>query len=496
MGESTIRGIQWLLLPLCFGVTACQNLTPSNKVLEEALPPAENPLWKHLASTARDRSWVALLNKGDEALEWRWRTIDSATQSLDLQTFLLKDDRVGRAVVKRMGVAADRGVRIRVLLDDTFTGKTWALLERLASHPNVSLRLYNPFPRRVSNVALRELLNLGEFARLDHRMHNKAMVADNRVAIVGGRNLADEYFGKHAERNFRDMEVCLGGEAVQEVSRLFDSFWNSRWSVPYSGSSGGVLKSDPSIRRPQPRSLAESWTRLIGNAFDMKTVQLLADDPARRDPARRDEQPTQLAEELRHAVALAREEILLVSAYLIPTPKLTEALADALRRGVKVRILTNSLRSNNHLAAHSAYRKHIEELIDLGVDLYEVRAEAKDRGRYMEPPIDAKRLGLHAKVTVIDDSHTIIGSANLDPRSLKLNTEMALLVESRSLNQGVRRSLEVDFHPRNAWRLSRGADGRLNWTGDDRVLTTQPADSSWQRLEDWFLGTLPVEGEL
>jgi putative cardiolipin synthase len=171
-------------------------------------------------------------------------------------------------------------------------------------------------------------------------------------------------------------------------------------------------------------------------------------------------------------------------------------LRRAQARGVRVRILTNSLRSNNHTAAHSAYRGFVRSLIGHGVDLHEVRALAKDRSLYMVPPVDAKHLGLHAKAILLDDDLSFVGSANLDPRSLRLNTEMGLLVRSRELNRQLREAFGVDFDRRNAWRLEGLPDGSVRWVGDDQVLTVQPAESTWQRLEDWFFSGLPIRNEM
>ena len=206
--------------------------------------------------------------------------------------------------------------------------------------------------------------------------------------------------------------------------------------------------------------------------------------------------PNQLAHALVTWIDRANEELILVSAYLIPTPELEGAIERAENRGVRVRILTNSLRSNNHTAAHSAYRHHVQRLIGHGADLHEVRAMAKDRAIYMLGPVDNKNLGLHAKLLLIDQEYTFIGSANLDPRSLRLNTEIGLFIQSTELNQRLREKLEIDFYKRNAWHLQVADDGGIICVGDDIILDSQPADSAFQRLEDWFLSILPIEREM
>jgi cardiolipin synthase C len=204
----------------------------------------------------------------------------------------------------------------------------------------------------------------------------------------------------------------------------------------------------------------------------------------------------QLAQQLLALLDRAQSEIWLVSAYLVPTPELEDAIARAERRGVAVRILTNSLQSNNHRAAYSAYRKHLKSLVEHGADVHELRTDARGRARYMLEPVAGKRLGLHAKLILVDGDVSYVGSSNLDPRSLRLNTEMGLVIEGAELNARLRRELAVDFLPANAWQLRLDRDGRLSWSGDAGESRTEPGESPFGRLEDWFLGALPIEGQM
>jgi len=212
--------------------------------------------------------------------------------------------------------------------------------------------------------------------------------------------------------------------------------------------------------------------------------------------ARTDEAPTQVADALVEIFDNARDEVIIVSAYLIPTPRLESIVGRAVERGVRIRILTNSISSNNHLAAHSAYRNHIRALLHGGVELHEVRSDAEDRPLYMLSPVDTKALALHAKALIIDDRQVFVGSANLDPRSLRINTEVGLLVESEALNADLRSALLTDFHAANAWRLDLDDDGGVVWVSGDLRLDVQPAASFMQRIEDWFFSHLPIEAEL
>jgi putative cardiolipin synthase len=428
--------------------------------------------------------------------------------SLDLQTFLWHFDTVGALVLDHVIRAADRGVTVRILIDDTFLVHEDKLLLALADHPNIEYRVFNPFKRRSGGMATRQLLNLGEFGRLDHRMHNKAMVVDNQVAIVGGRNLADEYFGLDENANFRDLELILGGAIVQEVSTAFDSYWNDRWSFPIEtiahekaspeqlAEARRVADNAPHLHAEESvENLIARWKDLVDGA-DTGRTRLFVDEPPEDNPQDRTEAPIQVANALGDMFDKATSEIVIVSAYLIPTPELEGAVKRALDRGVRVRILTNSIRSNNHLTAHSAYRNHISTLLESGAELHEVRIDAEQRDRYMLPPVEEKMLALHAKALIIDDNRVFVGSANLDPRSLRINTEMGLLVTSEAFNHSVRDAVETDFSGENAWQLELREDGAVYWVADDQVLDSQPAASFMQRIEDWFFSHLPMEDEL
>jgi putative cardiolipin synthase len=501
---------QWLWrltgsLAVALLASGCTTLKPVELPPEYTPAPAHAALWDAIDEAAPP-AWHVLLNDGRTALDWRLRAIDSATDSIDFQTFLWHFDNVGAAVLDRVVRAADRGVTVRVLVDDTFLVHEDRLLLALAEHPNIEYRVFNPFKRRGGGLATRQLLNLAEFGRLDHRMHNKSMVVDNRVAIVGGRNIADEYFGFDETANFRDLELLLGGTIVQQISAAFDAYWNDRWSFPiesltHAQASYVELEAARDVASIPILPVQESsegrqaeWLELLESANSGETV-LYVDEPPAGNPKNREEAPVQVANELIELFDSAQSEIVIVSAYLIPTPHLEGAVARALDRGVRVRILTNSIRSNNHLTAHSAYRNHIDTLLGYGAELHEVRIDARDRARYMSSPVGRKMLALHAKALIIDNDKVFVGSANLDPRSLRINTEMGLLVTSEAFNASVRAALEGDFSPANAWRLEL-RDDEVHWVADGLELASQPAASFMQRLEDWFFSHLPIEDKL
>ena len=487
-------------------LAACSSLSPFEGALETTPPPVKTGIWGEIEKVRRT-DWQFPLNDGQTALDWRLRTIDSATQSIDLQSFLWKFDRVGTAVEDRLLAAADRGVSVRILIDDSFIVGQDRELAKLHLHENVEYRIYNPYNRRTETVASRFLLNLGEFRRLDHRMHNKSMVVDNQVAIVGGRNLADEYFGFDEKANFRDMELLLGGPVVEEISASFDEYWNDRWSFPVDSvarilrfTGKDVTTQDPAFSRRYPIETESSrnrkWLAVVDSAYAGR-ARLIVDAPPEETPQAVADRPVQVANELQAYFDEAEDEIVIVSAYLIPTPIILESLRDAVKRGVRVRLLTNSINSNNHIAAYSAYRGHVRELLNIGAEVHEVRARAETRPRYIFLPSSSSMLlGLHAKYTVIDGRRVLIGSSNLDPRSLRINTEILVAVESRGLARQILAFTQPDFERVNAWQLSLGQDGAISWLGDGIRVNTEPAEHTFQRIEEWFFAHLPIEDEM
>jgi len=502
-----LRFLQSAVVLVTMLLAACTPLQRAELSPEPALAPSHAQFWQQVTAHETD-NWFYLLNAGEEALEWRLRALDSAQVSVDMETFLWKPDSAGYQVLAHLLAAADRGVRVRLLLDDSFTMHEDLMLHAVDEHRNIEIRIYNPFRYRSDNVVLRQLFNLGEFARTNHRMHNKAMVVDGQAAIVGGRNLADEYFGRHAEMNFRDMEVITVGSSIPPVIAHFDRFWNSGWAFPI-GDIVEFERDSPRIadirrelaERAEPvenisrPTLAAAWKSVAARAYP-GTAEFFFDYPAGAGADEPDHHDDALAIELYRLLEQAEDEIILVTAYLVPTPELETLIEAAEARGVQVRILTNSLSSNNHLAAHAAYQGHVGRLVDHGADLHEVRALAVDRQRYMQLPVEDKMLGLHAKLLLVDDDICFVGSANLDPRSLVINTEVGLIIHSKALNAALRERLEIDFHPRNAWTVKRTENGGLVWIGHDQMLEHQPSESAIQRLEDWFIGLLPIDAQM
>ena len=497
-----VKVMSLLLVGLLVG---CASVEPERERAEElALSPAPLSAWPALNGTTETNLFVPM-NNGQLALDWRLRALQAATRSIDLQTFIWESDAAGRALVREVVNAADRGVRVRVILDDSFLAHADPVVRALSEHPMIDYRIYNPLAYRGGGAAVRELSNLADFSRINHRMHNKLLVIDGRVAIVGGRNQADEYYGYREGHNFRDLEVILQGPLVVRLNGLFDLYWNDPWTIPIEHLVDASEELTPDeltdwlsvkqgiFEHPQPAT-SEQWQTLFAAGYT-GSAKLIVDTPADQSPAV--DFPVQLAEAYVARIDATQSDLLLISAYFIPTDALTAAIERATQRGVRVRILTNSLGSNNHVTAHAAYAEHRPALLKAGAELYELRADASARAMYIfDSTEDSSILGLHAKIALFDDCCLMVGSSNLDPRSLRLNTEIGALVDSPGLNGHVRELFEIDLLPENAWRVKLGSGDNIVWEGPDGDIHEAPPASFFMRAESWFFGLFPIEEQM
>lgn len=494
----TLASVLGLLL------AACASIAPEReRPAEVALSAAPLASWPGLEGLTQENRMVPL-NRGAPGLHWRVRALRGATRSIDLQTFIWKADGVGLALVREVVAAAERGVRVRALLDDSFLVHADDALQALSQHANISYRIYNPAAQRGGGLALRELENLNDFARINHRMHNKLMVVDGRIAIMGGRNLADEYYGYETEHNFRDFELLLTGPFVSELSEVFDLYWNDPWSLPVEDlqSTEGQwdyaaidawLQTHATEHLSLSDATAADWAALVSQGLPAQ-IQLLVDAPPDSSPDL--DAPVQLALELVARMDEVERDMILVSAYFIPTEPLMDAIERATARGVRVRIFTNSLGANNHVSAHAAYAAHRPSLLKAGAEIYELRPDASTRHLYLDPAVMNARLGLHEKGALFDECCLFVGSANLDPRSLRLNTEIGLLIESPPLNARLRQLLATDLLPANAWKVELDQRDELVWIGPEGKQRHAPPASFYLRAESWFFGLLPIEGQM
>ncbi len=421
-----------------------------------------------------------------------------AEKSIDVQYFLMKPDTAGIAFAAGLVEAADRGVRVRFLLDDIFTTVEDPALMILDHHKNIEIRLYNPIARS----GIRALNFLGDFRRANRRMHNKSFTVDNQVTVVGGRNIADEYFGIKADGEFLDFDVVGLGPVAARVSGAFDLFWNDARSIPLAGVSHDY--SDAALdetrtkvsaaQRASARATVEHANRaaLVQGLFDGEVElfsavsSVITDDPAKLANPAGDRDFMLMAAELRKAVDAAKSEIIVLTPYFVPREEGVRFWESVASRGVRVVIVTNSLAANNHTAVHSAYGKYRKKMIDAGVELYEVNG--------FSPQSPDMRVTMHTKAFTIDRERAFVGSLNVDPRSLDFNSEMGLIIESPPLASLMADAVFAALETR-AWRVDRDKRGRLQWTttinDSETIATSEPGVNAWRKVKAWFLKLVP-----
>jgi len=465
---------------------------------------ADSRIADMLAATPAAARKALLIEDPQLALTSRIDLIDAADNGIDAQYFIWQNDSTGILVIDRLLAAADRGVRVRVLVDDIQLEGLVDRLTALDEHPNIEIRIFNPFSVRL-RLGL-SLFRVAEFAidgnRLNHRMHNKLIVADNQVAILGGRNIGDDYFGQSKQRNFIDTDILLSGHVVQDLSQGFDTYWNSRWAYPVGALINFSLISLDldSIRKRIRRRLAdhpdlravvaqgshENVISALGGGAALISSEAVVDDPSVSWLDR----PNDIAVELAEIALTAEREVLIVSPYFIPTPNLLPIGKALMGRGVKITVLTNSLASNDVVIAHAAYARYRRQIVASGAELYEMRGDPE-----MMLNDAAEDFSLHSKYIIFDDEVVFIGSTNLDPRSLYLNTELGVVLRSPELADALRASFHNLIKPENAWRVTAAPEG-FSWQSAAGVIQEEPAKGVWQRFRAWIYSFVPVSSQL
>lgn len=478
--------------------------------------PEHTALGAFIAETApqdKTLSGVQLLADPGDAFSARFAIAGLAEKTLDMQYYLWKGDLAGQLLLWRVLEAADRGVRVRFLIDDIFHAgrdQGYALMD---THPNVNVRVFNPMADRGAT----RFLNFLVYKKyLNHRMHNKIFMADNAVAVLGGRNIGNDYFGIDTKANFFDLDVLTVGQGAREAGAAFDEYWNSRHAVPISVLHRKTYTGED--LEAQRKKLRESLLQLDAMPFivSMEATETLEDLKRWRDqliwteahvvvdPLERFEGQGEsaLVEYAQEWVKETDTEFLAESAYLIPSKQGLENMRMLTSRGVRVRLLTNSLMSNNHLTAHSGYMKYRKAMLEAGVELHELRADAALREHFKANRKDSEvPAGIHTKAFVIDGQQALIGSFNFDPRSRDLNSEIGLVVSNTEFAQQVVDEMNQDFHPENSYRLFLNENGKLRWelTNPDGSITIfkhDPGASIWKRMGARILSWLPIEKEL
>lgn len=436
---------------------------------------------------------------GMDALGARLEMADRAQKSIDLQYFLMKDDTAGAVVASALWRAAERGVRVRFLLDDVFTTAPDGALVRLNSHPNIEVRLFNPISRR----GLHSLNFVGHFRRANRRMHNKSFTVDNAIAIVGGRNIADEYYQLKSDAVFADFDVLAFGPVVPQVSKSFDQYWNHALAVPIEqfldnstqapGSIEDAVRDTSRQEEVYQDALNSDLVRKLANgeqSMFVGTGRVIADDPDKLQASVGIEN-MKLATELGQLLLEAKQEVVFVTPYYVPEKDGVEFAGQIINNGADVIVVTNSLASNNHIPVHSAYSGYRKAVMDIGVELYEVRANA---GRQAQGDRGPEQLTLHTKLIVIDRRYLFVGSLNLDPRSIEINAEMGLLIDAPELAKLVSLGIAEDL-PKTSYKVVKNDSGSLEWhgtiDGQPVVEDSEPLSSRWRRFKAWMLRILP-----
>ena len=455
-------------------------------------------------------SGFLLLDRGHNALAWRLFMAEKAVHTIDAQYFLWKNDRIGRLFIQRLMDAADRGVRVRVLIDDSMTDSDPLYLARFGAHPNIEVRLYKPFGPKHNSYVFRWLDFAADFKLLNRRMHNKLYIADDSFIIAGGRNIGEDYFEYLAPDVFRSRDLMGVGQIADESSDAFDMFWNSKWTVPVEMTvdtvptveEGQAFKQtldragDDASNYPPGYSDIGSMDQARARLSDelmWGNSRLLFDAVPGADgqPEVPKNAQNVVGEALRKIADEATEDVIAESAYLVFTSSTMEHMQKLKDRGVKILVLTNSLAANNHTTAFVGYRKQRKQQIGVITELYEYRPDAVSQTELyhaLAPGQPVPHFGLHAKTAVYDRSTVFVGSFNLDPRSENLNTEIGLLVESPELGRAVADSILNDMAPGNAWQVRLNDKGKTEWVTVKNGVETvepdnEPLSSSSRKLE-------------
>ncbi|PKO73095.1 MAG: phospholipase D family protein [Betaproteobacteria bacterium HGW-Betaproteobacteria-17] len=494
---------------------------PSHAVSNHEDSPLKAHLAKHIPS---GESGFHLLPGGHAALAARLSLAQRASRTLDVQYYLFHNDATGKMVAAALLAAAERGVRVRLLIDDIDTANKELRLVTLNAHPNIQVRLFNPFHTRSSNLLVKGWQALRDKVRLNRRMHNKAFIADNQIGITGGRNIGDEYFDAHHDLAFVDLDVVAAGAIVDALSQSFDQYWNSESAVPASALP--LTVSDRQLQRAarflqqhraqqldseygRALTAADPIPRLVAGetAWHIAYADLIVDPPEKvRNP---DKSPSKLL--LGQLAGLwidPSQRALIVSPYFVPGAFGMAYFRYWRHQSVQIDILTNAYAASDVPVVHAGYANYRVPLLEAGVNLYELKPVAEATGgRLRDLGSGSSRASLHAKTFVFDDEHVFIGSFNFDPRSALLNTEMGLVIHSPELARQVTALAEDAMRPERSYRTRLVVETvdsqvvkRLQWHdvhhGSERIADTEPEATAIQRGLLRVLQTLPIEEHL
>lgn len=439
-------------------------------------------------------SGVVMLLDGRDAYAARARLADAAERTLDIQCYIWRNDRSGNLMFAALRRAADRGVQVRLLLDDNNTQGLDGLLVDLERHANISVRLFNPFRRR----RFRIVDYLTDFSRVNHRMHNKSFTADGKATIVGGRNVGDEYFNEAEGLLFLDLDVMAVGPVATDVQETFERFWASPLSVPLEQALRSRIVENPPPQPEPDDSQSPFVSALLAGTLEMEwtTVTMVSDDPSKATGRPRGY--TNVWPRINQLLGSPRESLSLVSPYFVPGRRSVQYFAELARRNVTVAVLTNALESTDVAAVHSGYVKRRRSLLRAGVLLYELKRSAS-----LPQPRHQRYVGrgsshssLHAKTFAVDGTRVFVGSLNFDPRSASLNTEMGFVIESRTIAGAIADAF-ITRVPESAYRVRYHRYRGLHWQergpDGDTTHTREPGASLVRRAFVRVVSWLPID---
>ena len=468
----------------------------------------------YVATKPENQAGFYPVNNGIEALASRLLMAGRAEKSIDVQYYLIKNDIVGRTFIYSLLQAADRGVRIRLLIDDMFTSGYDVELAALDSHANFEIRIFNPFHRGSMGKVKSAVCG---FARVNRRMHNKSFTIDNQITLIGGRNIADEYFGAGEDAKFDDLDVVAIGPIVQEVSDMFDTFWNHETALPVAAFVKELEDPDAALTELKarlakaPREAERSkyadavQSRILQfvesdkDVFAWAPYQLVVDSPDKGIKAKvRAGEVELITTHLVESLRSAKEKLVLVSPYFVPMKAGINGLTKLQARGVNVTVITNSLAANNQFMVHGGYAPSRKPLLTMGVRIHEVRPDAELSGTEFVNASGAKAT-LHTKAFIVDRSHVFIGSFNFDPRSANLNTEMGVIIHDPDLAELYSEKTEDNLRSQT-YEVFLNEKGKIRWRGYEdgkEIIYDKEPNTTWrQRFAAGFVRMLPIRSQL
>ncbi|PIE47570.1 MAG: hypothetical protein CSA42_03135 [Gammaproteobacteria bacterium] len=521
-------------------LTACMGLPDnSNRTISNYLPANPNTtLAKRILPDNHanaGKTGAYLLHEGYEAFVSRLALVENAQQSIDAQYYIWHDDTSGRLLLKSLQKAADRGVRVRLLLDDNATRGMDNILSKLNSHPKIEVRLFNPYAQR----KFRSIAYFTDTSRINRRMHNKSFTVDGVISVIGGRNIGDEYFQAGSDLMFADLDVSVVGKVVEEIQQDFDKYWANEASYPIER----IAKPDFKVKPSNSSKIDEvgqtghdiqilninKTKSYLANLFDTKyphyvdnndnSLLVWADkahfysDPPTKISAAKDfsYQDSVIAKTVPF-IASTKQQLLIISPYFVPTKLGSQFLIDIAKKGKRVIVMTNSLASTDITLVHAGYQKYRKALLAAGVEIYEFKPEPK-HDEYGDEEYQQKyrddydingilpdsNASLHAKSFTVDDKYLFVGSPNLDPRSAKLNTELGIVFDSARLAKVVNKAFEQNKDVVN-YRLKLNPKGKIEWhtleNGKQVVYYHEPEVDLKDTIIVDILSMLPIDGLL